>query len=571
MIVRALPGLLLLVATAARAEDAPTTAANDAPATATDDAPAGRTDPAPTSGVDEADLLAPGALPDLAGLGAELTPRAFAAPSDRTRVDLHGYLRVRQEALVDLDLDRGLDPSGQPLFPVPLSGGQVLDGGDLRFRTDVAVRPRGAGVAVKARVDLVDNLGWGSTPEVGTGRAPTPAASSGQRPVTAIAVKRVWGEVLTPVGILAVGRMGAHWGLGMTAHGGDCEDCDGGDAADRIALVTPVAGHLLALAWDVGSSGPFRARRDPSRALDLEPSDDVTTVTAAWMRVRSPAIRLRRAAAGLPTFEYGVFVSHRRQARDVPADYLPVAGATPSIDPADLMARGFSATSTGAWARITGPRMRVELEGTYAHARVEQPSLVPGVLLDQAATSDQFGLALESEFALARHRVGLDAGVASGDDAPGFGAFPTPGGAAPRPGDADGPQADPPGDTTVDNFRFHPDYRIDRILFREIIGTVTDAAYVRPHGRLALAHLGHARIDLDAALVASWAMEPTSTPSGERALGVEFDPSLVFRGETFRAALDYAVFLPGAAFDNPARGLEARPAQLVRLRLGFHY
>ena len=29
-------------------------------------------------------------------------------------------------------------------------------------------------------------------------------------------------------------------------------------------------------------------------------------------------------------------------------------------------------------------------------------------------------------------------------------------------------------DTTVDNFRFHPDYHVDRILFREIIGTVTE-------------------------------------------------------------------------------------------------
>lgn len=524
-----------------------------------------------TSGIDEAALIAPGAVPDLAGLGAELTPRLFAAPTDHTRIDLHGYLRLRQEALVNLDLDRGLDPSGQPLYPVPLSGGQVLDGGDLRARTDVAIRPRGTGVAVKARIDLVDNLGWGSTPEVGTGRAPTPAASSGQRPVTAIAVKRVWGEVLTPIGILAAGRMGAHWGLGMTQHGGDCEDCDGGDAADRLALVTPIAGHLLALAWDVGSSGPTRPRRDPSRVVDLEPSDDVTTFTAAWLRTRSPAVRLRRAAAGLPTFEYGVFVSHRRQDRDVPADYLPIAGAAPGVDPRDLMARGFTATSTGAWVRISSPRLRLELEGTYAHARVEQPSLVPGVLLDQAATSDQYGLAFESEAALGRHRLGLDAGVASGDDAPGFGALPTPGGAPTRPGDLDGPQADPPGDTTVDNFRFHPDYRIDRILFREIIGTVTDAAYARPHARLALADLGHARFDLEAALVASWAMSPTSTPSGERSLGVELDPSLVYRGDSFRAALDYAVLFPGAAFDNVALDLAAQPAQLVRLRLGFHY
>lgn len=527
--------------------------------------------PPADSGVERAAELAPGAIPDLAALGVELTPRAFATPSERTRVELHGYLRIREAALVNLDLDRGLDPSGQPLYPVPLAGGQVLDGGDLRARTDLAIYPRGTGVAIKARIDLLDNLAWGGTPEVGTGRSPTPAASAGQAAHTAIAIKRAWGEVLTPLGIFAAGRMGAHWGLGMAANGGDCEECDGGDAADRIALVTPLAGHFLALAWDLTSSGPFRRRAASDRPIDLEPSDDVTTVTAAWLRTASPATRLRRAAAGRPTFEYGVFASHRWQDRDVPADYLPVAGATPTIDAAQLMARGFSATSFGGWARITSARMRLEVEGSYAHARIEQPSLIPGVLLDQAATSDQFGLAFESDVALGRHRAGLDAGVASGDDAPGFGAFPVPGAAAARPGDLDGPQADPPGDTTVDNFRFHPDYHVDRILFRELIGTVTDAAYVRPHAAVTLGDLGHARLRLTLAVIASWAMAPTSTPSGARHLGVEVDPSLVYHSDSFRLALDYAALAPGAAFDHPTTGATARAAQLVRLRLGFHY
>ena len=529
--------------------------------------------PPPTSGLDDIDRLAPGAIPDLAGLGAELAPRAFASPHERTEVELHGYLRLRTESLYNLDLDRGLDPSGHPLFTIPLGGGQTLGGGDLRFRSDVAIRPAGSGVAIKARIDILDNVGFGGAPEVGTGRAPTPAASPGQRAFTAIAVKRVWGEVLTPVGILAAGRMGAHWGLGIAANGGDCEDCDGGDSADRLALITPLAGHFLALAWDVAASGPFLRRKDDARVVDLEPSDDATTFTAAWMKVHMPASRIRRAAAGRSTFEFGVYVSHRRQDRDVPADYLPVATPRPpgSLDGSDLLARGFSATSTGAWVRVGAPRWRVEAEAVYGRARVDQPSLVPGVVLDQAATSDQFGLAIESELAIGRGRVGLDAGVASGDDAPGFGAFPAPGAAAPRPGDLDGPQADPPGDTTVDNFRFHPDYHIDRILFREIIGTVTDAIYLRPHARFVLADLGHARLEFGLAAVVSWAVAAPSTPGNDRNLGVELDPDLTYRAGAFRVALEHAVYLPGPAFDNPVANLAAQPAQLLRLRLGFHY
>ena len=34
---------------------------------------------------------------------------------EKTELDLSGYLRTRGEALYNLDLDRGLDPTGQPL------------------------------------------------------------------------------------------------------------------------------------------------------------------------------------------------------------------------------------------------------------------------------------------------------------------------------------------------------------------------------------------------------------------------------------------------------------------------
>jgi hypothetical protein len=97
---------------------------------------------------------------------------------------------------------------------------------------------------------------------------------------------------------------------------------------------------------------------------------------------------------------------------------------------------------------------------------------------------------------------------------------------------------------------------------------VTDAAYVRPHVAMRLADLGHAWLDASVAVIASWAMEPTSTPSGARALGYEIDPSLAYvTRDGFRAALEHAVFVPGAAFDS-ADG-SARAAQLVRVRLAY--
>ncbi len=502
---------------------------------------------------------------DLAALGTELTPRQYAAPRESTEVVLHGALRTRDAYLYNLDLDRGLDSRGLPLFPIPLGGGQALDSADLRARTDVAVYARGIGVAVKARIDWLDNVALGGTPDLAGG---SPATSGGQRPTTVV-VKRAWAETLTPFGVLAVGRMGAHFGLGIAANGGDCEDCDHGDAADRLAFVAPVAGHLIALAYDIASSGPFTESKDGGHAINLEPSDRAAGPTLAILKVHSPAALARRSAAGLSSLEYGVYVSHRGQDRDVPASYLTAAPPT-TFTSDDLVARGFTATGTGAWGRLSGDGYRIEAELAYLNASVAQPSLVPGAAITEAVTSSQLGFALQSDFSVGGGMVGFDGGYASGDSAPGFGAFPTPGEAAAPPGALDGPQANLPRDHTVDNFRFHPDFHIDEILFREIIGTVTDAIYLRPHARRTLMVIGAGRVEVGAALITSWAVEPTSTPSGKRPLGLEIDPELRYAShDGFAATLDYAVLFPGPAFDNT--NLKAQTAQAVRARLVFAF
>jgi uncharacterized protein (TIGR04551 family) len=136
----------------------------------------------------------------------------------------------------------------------------------------------------------------------------------------------------------------------------------------------------------------------------------------------------------------------------------------------------------------------------------------------------------------------------------------------------DGSQLRLPYDTRFSNLAFHPDYRVDQILFRELIGTVTDAVYLRPHARWTWPGFLAGALTLDLAVVASWAMEATSTPGQATALGVEIDPSLSYVSEDgFRLDLDYAVLFPGAGFDNPEAGLAAKAAQLMRVRLGYRF
>lgn len=496
---------------------------------------------------------------------------------EKAEVKLTGFFRVRGDLLSNFDLDRGTTPSGLPLFAVPLSDplAQTIAVADMRLRTDVAIYAPFVAAAVKIRADLVDDLVLGSTPVLspGTGNAPTPAASPGQIPSSLFRIKRAYGEVLTPLGYFAAGRMGNQWGLGMLANGGDCLDCNLGDSADRLVFVTALAGHLWALGYDFSAVGPTTPfRRDNQRQLVLDNAVDVKSVTFAWMNIRDDLSRRRRTRAGKWTFEYGAFVSHRWQDFDAPEAYLPVTLSRP-LTPASVMRRGYRAIAADGWARLSSPSFRAEIEGAMLFAESEQASLLPGVLLRDKVQSAQFGVALETQFGSNESRLigGLNAGYASGDPSPGFGAFPNAGRLG-TPGELDGAQVNVPRDNRVDNLRFHPDYRIDRILFAEIIGTVTDALYVRPWGRLRLLDFTSTQLNLKSSATLSRTIFAPSTPNNDAALGMELWAALTWESKDgFDVLAEYAVLFPFGAFNNPAQGLTATPAQLGRVRLAWKF
>jgi uncharacterized protein (TIGR04551 family) len=519
----------------------------------------------------------------LAAVAALLVPGAALATgftdfgndlrqSQPTLVQLDGALRLRLARLYNLDLDRGPTPSGELFAPTSLSdpSAQSLYSSDLRLRTDIALYAPGGIVGVKARIDVLDNLPIGGSADG------IPGGTVTQEPPSARAfrIKRAYGEVVLPIGYFAAGRVGHHWGLGMLGNGGDCLDCDSGDAADRVAFVTPLVSHLFAFAYDFSSTGYLVKAKDENRSFEVEPTAAVRSLAVAVLNWRSPEALKRRRQAEKATFEYGLFYAHRWQDDDIPATYLPVASPV-AVDAAQVQRRGLSAHAVDFWARLTLSWLRVEIEAAYLRARIEQSSLLTGFELPGEVESEQYGAVIESTIGPPEGFLtgGIDLGYASGDDAPGFGARPPlqtlhP----PKQGDLDGPQGMPPNDLRVDNFRFHPDYRVDRILFREIIGTVTDAFYVRPHLRLRVADLGAARFEALVAAVASWANEAASTPGGKRPLGLEIDPTLRYvRDDGFAASLEYAVLFPWSGLDNVGLGLRAEPAQLLRLTLAYGF
>src|SRR6185369_10067077 len=160
----------------------------------------------------------------------------------------------------------------------------------------------------------------------------------------------------------------------------------------------------------------------------------------------------------------------------------------------------------------------------------------------------------------------FEVGFASGDDAPGFGVGAAPGQLTTQKGDLDGPQLRPPADMTVDNFKFSPDYHVDLILWRRIVGTVTDAVYIKPTVRLGPFGSAWHHFTLDTSLVESQAIYATTPPGQDKYLGTELDLQARYRYEAgFEVNLGYGIFFPGGGFKNLTLMLDPQPAQTLEL------
>jgi len=520
-----------------------------------------------------------------------VVPWSARAQGDQRRVEvpewitLDGYLRGRAGLFVNHDLDRGSTPTtGDPLFPIPPSGGQVVGSADTRLRLDLGIHI-GDVVTVHARADALDNLVAGSTPEgfprtrwtpmawAGTGQE---APAAGTNAFTdSIRIKRAWGEVLTPIGVLVLGRMGLpRWGLGIVAAGSDGLDHDFDDDVDRVGFVTSFREHFVGVSFDFNAIGPTSASgwggETRGRAIDLELKDNIYTVSAALGRQHGPEALARRKAWGRTTFDYGLYVTYRWQQAEFPGFYLQgLDGEDQEWTTEDAVERGVRALAVDLWLKVQTRRLRAEIELVYLRGRVGNASMDAGVELPPISSS-QFGgaLQLEIEAVPAKVSVELELGLASGDSAPGLGVAPPLDQVSSQPGDLDGPQFHLDDDLSIDNFRFHPNHAVDVVFFRQIVGTVTDALYTRFELKLHPAPT----FTLGLAGVPSMALHPTSTPSGHRFYGFEVDLHARWRPVPgFEVRGDLGVFLPGGALDNPTAKLDARPALGTHLMVAFPF
>jgi uncharacterized protein (TIGR04551 family) len=241
--------------------------------------------------------------------------------------------------------------------------------------------------------------------------------------------------------------------------------------------------------------------------------------------------------------------------------------ANPAL-PETLIYQGLDVYIINGWGRLLyepnpEARLRIELEVMTVLGSIQNASLSP---VGQASGDDgttlncfnedtrsrnqsicganrqdirQLGVALQSEFYLGGPLVfGLNGGYASGGSAPSWGY-----------GNATGAQVD-----SVNFFRFDPDYHVDLIMFRHVIGTVTNTYYANPYLQASFLERGGRKLRLDADAIFARAANAEGTPSGDSPwLGFEVDSALRFMlQDSFQVALEGGIFFPMS-------GMNARP------------
>lgn len=504
-------------------------------------------------------------------------------------VTFDGYLRVRPDLFNKFDMGRGQDPSGYSIFPrSPVSASDRTQAGvNMRFRLEPTINVSEE-VRIRAQIDALDNLVWGSTPDYAYSRnasngywydrnqfslfsmSQTTQRSGVNSLQDSVAFKRVWGEVSTPIGLLRFGRMGTHWGLGMLYNDGNGIDNNYGDTVDRVSFtVEPFSGFFITPMIDIDVAGLVSPRtQEGGQPFDLSNRDNVTSFILAVQRRDTEQERRQKIATGQTVFNYGLHFTYRNQRFDSvntlsnafsnsTSDGVGLGAASSSYD---MVLRRSDIFIPDLWAKVERKEFRIEAEFAAILGSINgRQMLANGDGKDQRLDVWQFGAVLQGEGKAFNGdlEVGGEIGFASGDKAPGFGNYPRRNGGGRDYtvlGDTDGPQykCDAAGcsDRTINNFRFNRDFQTDMILFRELLGGVTDSIYFKLKGKYRITQ----GLEVFASALYARAIFPSSTPGSlytdsTADLGVELNAGVRYETEDgFYAQLQYGVLFPLPGF-----------------------
>jgi uncharacterized protein (TIGR04551 family) len=397
-------------------------------------------------------------------------------------------------------------------------------------------------------------------------------------------VKRAWAEVAVPFGILKVGRMPNQWGMGILHNAGGADpingtynhDADYGDTIDRAGFSLLIPGtNLRAMAavdWPLtrpasnqvstlqttGQTALPPGLGHEGHPFDLDDSDDANGWVGVISRIDSPQEFKDTIDRGEIAFNYGVYFEYKTQSWESnltnfpPGTPVSVGNSVGQIsyEPVNL-----KTYSPDLWAKVGFGSFLIEAElaGQFGSADV---AIAPPSTTDAGFTLNHYNLRKLGGSARTTYRafegklrLGVEGGFASGD-----GYVNIPQGATNLAyGSPLGNTLTPagivlaPSGTTLTQFAFNRDYQIDLLLWRHLIGAVSNAAYVKPFLQYDVTR----SITFKVANVTSFALHKEATPGDGRIYGTEFDGDLGYSGNGMFLGISYGVLFPLSAMGHP--------------------
>ncbi|MSP92358.1 MAG: hypothetical protein EXR79_11235, partial [Myxococcales bacterium] len=450
-------------------------------------------------------------------------PPAPAAPT-YPFVEHHGYFRFRPDLIsnghlgqaVKRELFEGQIVTTSAIKP-PLSlwpannennpfadrvgkarGENSLAAASIRFRYQPTLHLADT-IRIAATLDVLDNYVLGGDPDyagaVKRPDVPLVAFATSTKPGS-IAVKEAYGEWKTLLGILRVGRQASQWGLGIFANGGGGDGWDGarpteyyggprlphegggqdadfGSYVDRLAFLTKVGPAYVTLLWDYASAGVlgYDKSRVDGQVRDFTDGDDVNQFgLVLFQRPLTPqeieARKSRLLDEGRPGFDWGVYSIYRWQDLDVqgtkPANTFDIDTAKD----VQLMPRNAWAAASDLWLRYErrlafSRRLLIEAEFAGLFGKIEDAGTIGGQA-PKAKDIQMFGGAIKAAWQNEGFGIMIDTGFASGDDTGCFGVL--------GDGTCSLDTAAGQANDKIQGFKFHKNYRVGSLLFRDVIG-----------------------------------------------------------------------------------------------------
>jgi uncharacterized protein (TIGR04551 family) len=241
-----------------------------------------------------------------------------------------------------------------------------------------------------------------------------------------------------------------------------------------------------------------------------------------------------------------------------------------------VIPRGATLYRPGGWFQVIWRRsalssLRLELELSALIGVIENTQNDPAYQ-DSEKSLAGVGGALELEYRVDRLRTGLDVGFATGDDGDYLGVSDGQNVSVDDAFYLDESSQTVRENETISSFWFHRDYHVDLLLFRQVIGTVTNAVYVRPW--IAYSLLETESVEMGARFDALYAaaMNPAGTPGNGDHWGVEFDASAwIDMPYGFGLSVHTGVLLPLDALNDRFTGASPSPAFAARGLLYWRY